>query len=254
MNRWITFWTHLKREYVRIFKVPNNTIVPAMVSVFLYIVIFGQFLGDRIREISGFPYLQFILPGLLLMNVIMGSYMSPSGSLFMARFIGNIHDVLLSPISYRQMVLTYILGGIARGVTLGVGTLLIALIFTPVVVSNVGILLVYIALSSFVFSCLGVLVGLWAEKWEQLNIWLNFLITPLTFFGGVFYSITMIPSTIATITQFNPIFYMIDGTRQGMLGYHEGSLTIGLILLITVSVGLFLLLEHLFKQGWKLRT
>ncbi len=254
MKNWIGFYAHLKRESLRFFKVPNNTVIPSLVSVFLYIVIFGAFLGARIKEIEGFPYIQFLVPGLILMNIIMGSYMNPSGSLFMARWAGNIEDVLVSPLSYFQMVMAYILGGMVRGFVLGIGTLLIAIIFAHIIVVNMWVLLAYVLLSSFIFSCFGIFVGLWANKWEQLNVFLNFLITPLTFLGGVFFSISMIPESIRFLAKFNPIFYMIDGARYGMIGYHEGSFAIGIPLLLIISAVLFVLLIHLFRKGWKLRT
>jgi len=254
MRNWTGFFTHLKRESLRFFKVPNNTIIPSLVSVFLYIVIFGAFLGSRIKEIEGIPYIQFLVPGLILMNIIMGSYMNPSGSLFMARWAGNIEDLLVSPVSYFQMVMAYILGGMARGFALGAGTLIIAIIFAKLTITNIFVLLVYVILSSFIFSCFGIFVGLWADKWEQLNIFLNFLITPLTFLGGVFFSIKMIPESIQFLAKYNPIFYMIDGARYGMIGYHEGSFTIGISLLIFLSVLFFLVLVYLFRKGWKLRN
>lgn len=250
----IGFYTLLKREFLRFFKVPNNTIFPQLITVTFYMIIFGIAIGTRIKEVNGVPYLLFILPGLYLQNVINGSYSNPSGSLYVSRQWGNIEDVLVAPISHSQMVFSYILGGMARGFFLGLGTILIALIFLRFSIFSLPIFILYSLLVSFMFACCGVIVGLWSKTWEQLNIFINFVVTPLTFLGGVFYTLDMVPRSVAIITQLNPVFYLINGTRYGMLGISDGSIFAGFIFVIAASVILYFIVYLLFKKGYNLKV
>ncbi|MCF7866366.1 ABC transporter permease [Candidatus Woesearchaeota archaeon] len=251
---WIPFYTLFKREFLRFFKVPNNTIFPQLITVLFYFLIFGIAIGSRIKEVSGVSYFLFILPGLFVQLLINGSYSNPSGSLYVARNFGNITDILLAPISYIQFTLAYIFAGMLRGFFLGLGTIIIAMLFINVSIHHFWILIIYCLLISFVFACFGILVGLWAETWEQLNIFINFVVTPLTFLGGVFYTLDMVSGTIATITQFNPIFYMINGVRYGMIGVQDGNIYLGLIFLVIIASILFMITYKLIQKGYHLRT
>ena len=254
MSNWISFYTLFKREFLRFFKVPNNTIFPQLITVLFYFLIFGIAIGSRIKEVAGVPYILFILPGLFVQTLINGSYSNPSGSLFVSRSWGNIADVLTAPISYTQFTLAYIFAGMLRGLFLAIGTALIAWIFIPITVINPLVLIAYVVLISFVFSCAGIMIGLWSRTWEQLNIFINFIVTPLTFLGGVFYTLDMVPKTMATITQINPIFYMINGVRFGMLGIKDGNVYIGLLFLAILAVIMFAIVYNLIRKGYNLRT
>lgn len=244
----------VKRETMRFIKYPNTTLIPGLVSSLLYLIIFGVALGGRIAQENPQEYLLFLIPGLVLMNLVMGSYSNPSGSLFLSRILKYINDVLISPLSYKEMVGAYIIGGITRGVALGVGTWLIGLFFAPIGIVHPLILLVYVLLVTTTFAALGIIVGLWADRHDQLNIVMNFVITPLVFLGGVFYSINAIPETMQTFTQLNPLFYMVNGVRYGMTGVTEASIELGLVLLSVLAITLLLICIHLFKKGWNLRT
>lgn len=248
------FWTLIKRETLRFFHVPHNTIVPALVNTLLYFIIFGVALGERIGEGSPEEYLLFLIPGLIMMNLITGAFSNPSGSLYVSRLLGYINDILLSSLSYLEMTLAYIIGGVVRGVVLGLGTWMIGLIFAPIGVIYIGWFILYMLLTTVVFSSLGILVGLWAERNEQLNIPRNFIITPLVFLGGVFYSINSIPEALQTFTTYNPIFYMVNGLRYSMTGVQEASIWIGAIILIILSVSLVSACTYLMKSGWKIRS
>ncbi len=252
MSKMTDFWTHLERETIRFFTVPNNTIVPGLISAALYIVIFGVGLGRRI-QIPGMDYLEFLIPGLMMLNLINGSYSNPSGSLFMSRFMEHINDILASPISYMSMTWSYVIGGLARGFTMGIGVWLIAMPFTFIPVKHPFVLLFYLTLTAILFASFGIWVGLWAEEFEQLNIFLNFFITPFIFLGGVFYSVNQVPAALETVTRFNPLFYMINGVRYGMIGYSETSLWLGAAILIPLSCGMFAFSYYLIKTGWHLR-
>ncbi|MEK6822560.1 MAG: ABC transporter permease, partial [Nanoarchaeota archaeon] len=167
----IGFWTLLRREFLRFFKVPNNTIVPQMVTVLFYFLIFGVAIGSRIETIGGVPYLLFILPGLFVQNLINGSYSNASGSLFVSRIVGNsMQDVLLSPISYVQFTLAYVIASMLRGAFLAVGTVAVFLLFMRFSIAHWGIFLAYSLLTAFACSCCGIIIGLWSKNWDQLNI------------------------------------------------------------------------------------
>jgi len=251
----ISFSTHVRREIVRTFSAMNITLVPPLISILLYVIVFGFVLGSRISEINGIPYIEFIAPGLILMNVIIGSYSNPSGSIFMSRFLGNINDVLLSPLSYFEMVAAYIIGGVIRGLLLGVGAYVILFLFHPNLALNNAFVVIYsLIVISLLFACFGIIIGLWADTFERLNIFLNFAITPLTFLGGVFYSVSILPPALQTITRLNPMFYMVDAFRFGMIGVSESNLVVGLTALTIVAILALVLVTHLFRIGWKLRT
>lgn len=249
----ISWWTLLKRESLRFLRVPVVTVVPALVTVLFYFLIFGLVIGSRIESIAGFEYIAFIVPGLLVQNVLNGSYSNPSGSLFISRTYSNITDFLLAPINYLPFTVIYVLAGVFRGAVLGVGTLGIALLMTDVGIHSYTVFFVYLFLISITFSSFGLIIGLWATDFQQLNIFTNFLITPLTFLGGVFYSLDMVDPLLKTITQLNPIYYMVAGVRYGMLGFEEVSIWIGMGFLSVVSVGMFLFAWYLVKTGYNLR-
>ncbi|MBI4149023.1 ABC transporter permease [Candidatus Woesearchaeota archaeon] len=254
MSNPVGFYTLLKREFWRFFKIPNNTIFPQLITAAFFMLVFGIALGAHIKEINGISYLLFILPGLYVQNLINGSYMNASGSLFVSRHFGNMQDVLVSPISHHQMVAAYLLSSMARGFFLGIGTLAIALLFTSFSISHFWVLLAYSLLTAILFSCCGIIIGLWSRSWEQLNIFINFVVTPLTFLGGVFYTLDMVPSSVALITRLNPVFYVVDGIRYGMLGIASGSIALGLVFLAAASVILYLAVFRLVKNGYNLKV
>lgn len=255
------FYTLTKREFLRFFTVPNNTIFPQMITTLFFFLIFGVAVGSRISLDVDISYLLFILPGLMVQNLINGSYSNPSGSLYTSRSFGNINDVLLAPISSLQFTLAYVFAGMLRGLFLMVGTILVAFAFfafDPATslppMHNLLIVLAYTLLVSFAFACTGVIVGLWSKTWEQLNIFINFVVTPLAFLGGVFYTLSMVPPLMAQLTQLNPIFYMISGMRYGMLGIRDSDPFIGLIFMGIICVVIFIATYALIDRGWNLKT
>ena len=254
MWNWTGFCTLFKKEFLRFFKVPNNTIFPQLVTVLFYFLIFGLAIGALIKEVAGVPYLLFILPGLFVQNIINGSYSNPSGSLFIGKVWGSLTDVLLAPLSHAQFILAYIFAGMCRGLFLGLGTILLGFFFTPIVIEHVWIFLTYVILISFFFACCGFIVGLWSKNWDQLNIFINFVVTPLTFLGGVFYTLDMVPPVMQFITKLNPVFYMINGVRYGMIGVSDGNVYLGMIFLVLLFTLVFGIVHLLVKKGYNLRV
>lgn len=247
------FWTLTKRELRRFLSLPNQTIFPAVLTALLYILIFGYSIGGSIREIQGHRYITYILPGLIMMGVINAGYSNSTTSLFIARYENFIQDLLVSPLSYMKIVLAYIIGATSRGLIVGTLTTIVGYLLVDVYAHSPVTMLLFLILTSSTFGAFGILVGLWAERWDNIAVFLNYLITPLVFLGGVFYSIQTLPPIWQTVSMFNPIFYMVDGFRYGMLGTSDLSPIISL----TVTFGLFVALTscafYLFRIGWKLR-
>lgn len=247
------FWTLTKRELRRFLTLPNQTIFPPVLMAFLYILIFGYSIGGSIREMQGHSYITYILPGLIMMGIINSGYQNSTTSLFIARYENFIQDLLVSPLSYLKIVVAYIIGATTRGVIVGTLSTLVGYLLIDVHAHSIPFIVIFMVITAATFGAFGILVGLWAERWDNIAIFINYVITPLVFLGGVFYSIETLPETWQTVSMFNPIFYMVDGFRYGMLGTSDVSpyLSLG------ITSALFLVLTsiafYLFKIGWKLR-
>jgi ABC-2 type transport system permease protein len=250
----IGFLTLLRREIHRFIVLPNQTIIPPILNAALYITIFGYALGTRIREIEGIPYILYIFPGLVMMNAINGAYMNTTSSIYIARNEKFIQDLLVSPISYMEMVTAYTLGGALRGFIVGGATLLLGFAVFGVQLHDPGATVFFLAMSALACAAFGNIVGLWADRWDHVAICLNYVITPLVFLGGVFYSVRMLPAIWMNVNLANPIFYIVNGFRYGILGvsdvspYASGFVAAGLFL------ALFWADVVLFRRGYGLRV
>lgn len=253
MRSLIGFKTLVWREIYRFFSVFTQTVVPPVVSSFLYIFIFGFSLGQRIETVHGFPYLVFLVPGLVMMYVIEGAYSNTSSSLFISRWANNIEELLVTPLSYFEMVLAILIGGLARSLVAATGVYLISLLFVQFPVVHPVVVFYFLILVSLIFSSVGMIVALFAEEFEHLSICTTFIITPLIFFGGVFHSLEMVPGSIRWLTVFNPMFYMINGLRYGMLGVSDAPIFLSGAVVFFAFVALFALTVYLFRTGFKLR-
>ena len=253
MNLRIGFRTLLRREVFRFVGLINQTVIPTIISALLYILIFGYSLGSRIREIDGFPYVYYILPGLAMMGVITSAYANTSTSIYVARLERYIEDILVSPLSYLETALAFVLGGVTRGLLAGGLILGTFLVVGRVELYNIFYIVSFMVVVSLIFSCLGIIAALWADKMDHLMVFTNYFIHPLIFLGGVFYSIHMLPEFWEYVSLFNPILYMVSGLRYGVLGVSDVSpvLSLGLILLLGAIT--FWLTVYLFKIGYKLR-
>lgn len=215
------FQTLLKREVLRFTRVWMQTIAPTLGTALLYLTVFGIALGTRIEEINGVPYLEYILPGIALMNLVTGSYMNTSSSVFDAKRERYIDEVLISPMSDLQITLAYTLGGTLRGVIVGVGVFLVGIPFVGVSVQNPALLFLIGVLSAFIFAALGVAVGALSNRIDHISLMTNVVIQPLAFLGGVFYSVDMLPQALRVATFFNPIFHTVDAARFATLGVSD---------------------------------
>ena len=231
-----TFRTLLSREVLRFTRVWMQTIVPQILTSLLYLVVFGIALGTRIKEIEGVPYLEYILPGIALMSLVTNSQMNSSWSVFDAKRERYIDEVLISPMSDLQIALAYSLGGTLRGVVMGACTFLVGIPFVGVRVENPLLLVVIGVFAAFAFSALGTMVGALATRIEHISFLTSIVIQPLTFLGGVFYSVGMLPDALRVATLFNPIFYTVDAARFATLGISDLNPypTLGMVFLISV--------------------
>jgi ABC-2 type transport system permease protein len=250
---WIGLYTLTRREIERTFRLPIQTLVTPWITALLYVFIFGRVVGSRIDLIAGVPYINFVLPGILMLNIIMGSFTASSSSVYFKRFIKDIEEILVAPLSYMEMIIGFTVSGVVRSVLIALGILVIAVFFGGASIDHIPLFLFYVASVSAIFSLLGIITGLWANSFEQFNILSTFLITPLSFLGGVFYLVDMLPRKAQYIAIFNPFFYFIDGIRYSMIGIGETSKTLGIIIILGLLLLLFTTTVYLFKIGWRLR-
>jgi ABC-2 type transport system permease protein len=251
---WIGLYTMLRREVERTFRVVVQTLVSPVMSATLYIFIFGYVIGTKISEISGVSYITFVFPGILMLSVINSAFGSSSSSLYFARFTRGVEEILITPFSYVEMILGYVFGGVVRALMVAILIMTVGLLFGAVTLANPLYFFLYILGVSGIFSLLGILVALWAQGFEQLSVLNTFVITPLTYLGGIFYSITMLPPVVELLTKINPFFYFVDGIRGSMIGLYEGSAVVGALVILGLLLVLGGLVFFLFRIGWHLRT
>ena len=255
IHNWTGFRTLVKREILRYFVVFTQTILPPLVSSLLFIFVFGFSIGRNLNIlIAGKSYIQFIVPGLVMMHLIESSYTNASSSLFISRWHNLIQELLLSPLSYFEIVLGLLIGSVTRGLLVGSGVYLVSLCFTRFSFAHPWVVAYFFIMVTVIFSCCGLLVGLWAEGFEKLSVWGTFVLTPLIYFGGVFHSLGMVPPPLQAVTKLNPIFYLVNGLRYGMLGVSDVDVRVSVSLAAILAVLLFVLVEKLFRAGYKLRT
>ena len=250
----IPLFTLILCDTKRFLRVWSQSLIPPMLTSVLFILIFGYSLGARISEVEGVSYLNYILPGLLMMGVIMSAYMASSFTLFLKKFQNSIQELLVAPIAYWQIIAGTTIAAILRAFLVGLGILLVSILFTSIHIYNVWLLLLFMILVCMLFAFAGIATALWAKNFGQMSIFSTFLITPLTYLGGVFYSIKMLPPFWAAAARFNPILYMIDGFRYGFLGISDVPVIYSFAVVLSLTIIFFVLCVWMFKTGYKLRT
>jgi ABC-2 type transport system permease protein len=249
--RFATLW---RREVNRFMKIKRQTIGAPLLETFLYISVFGAALGTRIDTLHGFDYVVFVIPGLIMMAWAMNAFSNNASSILQQKFQGAIQDQLSSPASPMELLLAFIFGGFARGLSVAILTFLAASVLVDLPVEHVFALLPALFLVGFFFANLGVLIGVRAEQFDDVAFAQTFVLQPLIFLGGVFYSASLLPEPFQTLTHFNPVYYMIDLVRYGFLGYSEASVALALAALTVATAALFAVNYRLFKAGYKLRA
>jgi len=253
-EKYIAFRTIFDKESIRIIRIWTQTLLPSAITMTLYFVIFGSFIGSQVRDIDGFSYMEFIVPGIIMMAVITNSFSNVVSSFFSTKFMRNVEEILISPTPNYIILIGYCAGGIFRGLLVGLIVLLISIFFTQVNIFNIWIFLAFLILTAIAFSLGGFLNATFAKKFDDVAIIPTFVLTPLTYLGGVFYSISVLPPLWQTVSLFNPILYMVNGFRYGFLGISDINIWIGLGMLILFTVVLFYVNLYLLKKGVGLKA
>jgi ABC-2 type transport system permease protein len=249
----VPFRTLLYREIHRFFIVINQTLLAPVIAALLYLFIFGYSLGDRFGAFHGHSYLHFLVPGLVMLGVVNNSFQNPSSSLMISKFEGNIVDILMAPVGHLEIIMGYMLGGMFRGLLVGGCILAASCLFSPPPFSHPFYLVAVALLSAALFSLVGVAAGIWAEKFDDLALFPTFIITPLTYLGGVFYSIEILPPFWRKVSLFNPLLYMINSLRFGFLGVSDVSPVWSLTALAALTAALFGACLTMLRTGYRLR-
>ena len=251
---WTSYYTIVRKEVVRLFRIWTQTFLPPVITTTLYFVIFGKFVGSQIKPVDGITYMQFIVPGLVMMSVIMQSFMNAAFTFYMAKFQKTLEEIQVSPTPYLIVILGHVSAAVMRGMITAVIILGVALFFTPIHVHSFFLTILFIFLSSVLFSLAGLLNGVFATSFDTVQIFPTFVLTPLTYLGGVFYSIHLLPPVWQYISYANPIVYMINGFRYGLLGVSDTSVWSSFVVLVGLVVVLVYANYYVFKTGKGLRS
>jgi ABC-2 type transport system permease protein len=250
----IRFFSLVRREINRFLKIKRQTVGAPLLETFLYISVFGAALGSRIDELHGIDYVVFVIPGLIMMSWAINAFSNNASSILQQKFQRAIDDQLSSPASPLELLLAFSLGGFLRGMVVAVLTFAAASVLVDLPVEHVLVLVPALLLVGFFFAQAGVLIGVRAEQFDDVSVAQTFVLQPLIFLGGVFYSASLLPEPFQTLTHFNPVYYMINLVRYGFLGYTEANVALSLGLLSLATLALFTLNQRLFAKGYKLRA
>jgi ABC-2 type transport system permease protein len=250
----IAFQTILIKEFLRFIRIWIQTVLPAAITVALYFIIFGNLIGSQISDMDGFSYMEYIVPGLILMSVITNSYANVVSSFFSAKFQRHIEEMLVSPIPNYIILLGYMGGGVARGLTVGVAVTAVSLLFVHLQVQHIGVTLLVVILTSMLFSLGGLINAIYARTFDDISIVPTFVLTPLTYLGGVFYTIKLLPDFWQAVSLANPILYMVNAFRYGILGASDIDIKVALTIIALFIGGLFVFGLYLLERGVGVRT
>jgi ABC-2 type transport system permease protein len=245
--------TIIIREYLRFIRIWVQTILPPAITTTLYFVIFGNLIGSQIGDIDGYKYMDYIVPGLILMSVITNSYGNVVASFYSAKFQKSIEELLVSPTPNSLILLGYVAGGVARGMIVGVVVTLVAMFFSDIEVHNYALSLMVFFLTATLFSMAGFINAVYANSFDDISIIPTFVLTPLTYLGGIFYSLQMLPEFWQSISLVNPILYMINAFRYGVIGTSDINLSVAILIIVGFNVLLFSYAMYLLKRGIGIR-
>ncbi|PJK05215.1 ABC transporter permease [Lysobacteraceae bacterium NML95-0200] len=247
-------YTITRREVMRILRIWTQTLVPPAITLTLYFLIFGGLIGSRVGDMGGFDYMAFIVPGLVMMSVIQNSYGNISSSFFGAKFGRHIEELMVSPVPNWVILTGYVAGAVLRGLMVGAIVMAIAMLFTPVRIPHPGVTLAALLLGAIIFSLAGFINAVYAKKFDDIAIIPTFILTPLTYLGGVFYSVSLLPDWAATATRLNPVFYMVNAFRHGFLGVSDVPVWQAFALMGVFVIALAAFALHLLRRGTGMRS
>ncbi len=251
---WVALNSILIKEITRFMRIWVQTLVPPAITMTLYFVIFGNLIGSRIGDMHGFSYMEFIVPGLIMMSVITNSYANVASSFFSAKFQRNVEELLVAPVPNYIIVLGFVGGGVARGMLVGLIVTLLSLFFVDIRIHHLLIIVSTVLLTATVFALGGLINAVYAKTFDDISIVPTFVLTPLTYLGGVFYSLSLLPGFWQGVSAFNPIVYMVNAFRYGFLGFTDVNLWLAYSVLVGLIVVLFALALRLISKGTGLRS
>jgi len=251
---WIGLWNLYLREVRRFIKVYTQTLIAPVVTTLLFLAIFALALGRSVEITGGVPFIEFLGPGLIMMAITQNAFANTSSSIVISKLQGNIVDTLMPPLNAHELTFGMAMGGVTRGVAVGVVVGLAIWVFVPLQFHHPAFIVFHAVAASLMLSLLGLAGGIWSDKFDHIAAVTNFVIAPLSFLSGTFYSIQRLPEVAQTITLFNPFFYMIDGFRYGFIGQADAPPMIGVTVLLAMDAALWLLCHWMFKSGYKLKN
>ncbi len=251
---WLGLWTLYVREVKRFLKVGMQTVAAPVVTTLLFLAIFVLALGGQQRSVGGVPFLQFLAPGLIMMAMVQNAFANTTSSLMIAKFQGNIVDLLMPPLSPIELTLGLAFGGVTRGLVVGAVVAAAMATVVPIHIADPGLALFHAVAASLMLSVLGIIGAIWADKFDHIAAVTNFVVTPLSFLSGTFYSIAQLPPAWHAVAFCNPFFYMIDGFRASFIGHADGSIATGIVVMAGLDVALLVLCHTLIARGWKLKA
>ncbi|MBV9159860.1 MAG: ABC transporter permease [Candidatus Kaiserbacteria bacterium] len=255
-RKWIAFYTMMRKDVMRIFRIWVQTFLPSVITSVLYFLVFGTILGSRIGSMQGVPYMEFVIPGLVMMAIVTNAYANSSFTFFQSKFFArSIDELLVSPMPPWLMIAGFVSGGVIRGVLVGAIVLMVGIFFTGLhlTITNLAVILLFAILTSLVFALAGLVNGVYAKSIDAINIVPTFVLQPLTYLGGIFYSVHSLPHFAQYITYVNPLFYLINGFRYGFLGISDVSLSMAISILLGLIVLLVGINWYLIRTGLGLK-
>lgn len=260
MTNYYGMYTLYRKEVSRFLSVFNQTIIAPLINSLLLLAIFTLSIGDKLQEVNGVPFKKFIIPGLIMMTVIQNAFANTSSTITFSKVLGTIIDLLLPPLSPKEVTIAIALGGMTRGICSGLAVVFAVFILSffeeglTITIYDFGLMLFYLLFSSLLLSLVGMLAGILSDSFDQMSAYTSFIITPLSFLSGTFYSIKNLPGFWQDFNHFNPFFYMIDGFRYSLTGHHDFSVIHGVVMLLVLNVILFGVVYMLIKKGYRLKS
>lgn len=251
---WVGPWTLLKKELLRFWRVSFQTVAAPVITALLYLLIFSHVLDKHVQVYDGVAYTEFLIPGLIMMSVLQNAFANSSSSLIQSKVMGNIVFVLLTPLTHLQFFMAFLIAAVIRGLVVGLCIYLVAMWFVDLTVANPWMIIAFGLLGSALLGTFGIIAGIWADRFDQMAAFQNFIIMPLSFLSGVFYSIHSLPPFWQKISHLNPFFYMIDGFRYGFFGKGDVSPVLSLLIVGASFLVLALITLKMLKSGYKLRS
>ena len=248
------FFILVKREVLRFLGLWKQTVMPGLISSALYILVFGHALGTRIGAIQGISYMNYIIPGLVMMSVINHAYQNSSSSLMQAKFLRFLDDLLITPLSGFEISMAYIIGATCRGIINGIMVILLSMLLTDFSVNNISLTIIYLITVSWAFGAIGVIVGIYAKTWDHIGMFTTFVFMPLSMLGGVFWSIEMLPSFWRNFSMINPLYWMINGLRYATLSIGDTSPSISLFICIFFVIIFSTIASVMFSKGYRIKS